>query len=155
MFLAGAAGILTGGVLADRWRENGNQAAEIHVALLSAIFIWPTTIATFQVSNVTLALILVFPTIFFSSFPFGAASSAIQLVTPNQFRARVSAIYLLVINIIGIGLGATAASSISDYLIGDDKRIGDGVSLVALISAPLAGLLFWRCKKAFQAMQQS
>lgn len=155
MFLAGAAGILTGGVLADRWRENGNQAAEIHVALLSAIFIWPTAIATFQVSNVTLALILVFPTIFFSSFPFGAASSAIQLVTPNQFRARVSAIYLLVINIIGIGLGATAASAISDYLIGDDKRIGDGVSLVALVSAPLAGLLFWRCKKAFQAMQQS
>jgi len=155
MFIAGAAGILTGGILADKWRASGNQTAEVRVALLSALFLWPISIATFQVENVTLALILAIPTLFLSSFPFGAASSAIQLVTPNQLRARVSAIYLLVINIIGIGLGATVASAISDYIFADENRIGDGISLVALISAPVAGLLFWRCQKTFKALQQA
>lgn len=110
-------------------------------------------IATFQVGDVTLALILAIPTLFFSSFPFGAASSAIQLVTPNQLRARVSAIYLLVINIIGIGLGATVASAISDYVFADENRIGDGISIVALLSAPLAAVLFWRCQRAFKELQ--
>ena len=153
MFVAGAAGILTGGILADKWRASGNQTAEIRVALASALFLWPISIATFQVDNVTLALILAIPTLFLSSFPFGAASSAIQLVTPNQLRARVSAIYLLVINLIGIGLGATVASAISDYIFADENRIGDGISLVALISAPLAALLFWRCQKTFKALQ--
>jgi MFS family permease len=155
MFVAGAAGILTGGILADRWRAEGNHNAEIRVALVSAILLWPISIATFQVGDVALALTLAVPTLFLSSFPFGAASSAIQLVTPNQLRARVSAIYLLVINIIGIGLGATVASAISDYIFADEKRIGDGISIVALVSAPLASLLFWRCQTTFRALQQS
>lgn len=153
MFVAGAAGILTGGVLADRWRASGNKTAEIRVALISALLLWPISIATFQVDHVSWALILAVPTLFLSSFPFGAASSAIQLVTPNQLRARVSAIYLLVINIIGIGLGATVASAISDYVLADENRIGDGISLVALLSAPVAGVLFWRCQKTFRALQ--
>jgi len=153
MVVAGAAGILTGGILADRWRSSGNPTAEIYVALVSALGLWPISIATFQVGNVTLALTLAIPTLFFSSFAFGAASSAIQLVTPNQLRARVSAIYLLVINIIGIGLGATVASAISDYIFEDEKRIGDGISLVALVSTPLAAFLFWRCQRAFKELQ--
>ena len=137
--------------MASERQSNGR----VRVALVSALFLWPISIATFQVDNVTLALTLAIPTLFLSSFPFGAASSAIQLVTPNQLRARVSAIYLLVINIIGIGLGATVASAISDYIFADENRIGDGISLVALISAPVAGLLFWRCQKTFKALQQA
>jgi len=58
-----------------------------------------------------------------------------------------------VINIIGIGLGATVASAISDYIFADEKRIGFGISLVALVSAPLAALLFWRCQRAFKELQ--
>lgn len=154
MFFAGAAGILAGGILADRWRARGDRTAEIRVALVSVLLLWPSAIATFQVGSVTLALILAVPTLFFSSFPFGAASSAIQLVTPNQLRARVSAIYLLVVNIVGIGLGATVASVISDHILADESRIGDGVSWVALLSLPVAGLLFWRCQKTFRALQQ-
>lgn len=155
MFFAGAAGILAGGILADRWRASGNKMAEIRVALVSALCLWPVSIATFQVDNVTYALILAVPTLFLSSFPFGAASSAIQLVTPNQLRARVSAIYLLIINIIGIGLGATVASAISDYVFADENRIGDGISIVALLSAPVAALLFWRSRETFKALQYS
>lgn len=155
MFFAGAAGILAGGILADRWRASGNKTAEIRVALVSALCLWPVSIATFQVDNVTYALILAVPTLFLSSFPFGAASSAIQLVTPNQLRARVSAIYLLIINIIGIGLGATVASAISDYVFADENRIGDGISIVALLSAPVAALLFWRSRETFKALQYS
>lgn len=153
MFVAGAAGILAGGMLADRWRAAGDKSAEIRVALVSTAILWPCSVATFQAGNVTLALLLAVPTLFFSSFPFGAASAAIQLVTPNQLRARVSAIYLLVINIVGIGLGATVASAISDYILADETRIGDGISLVALASCPLAALLFWRSIKTFRQLQ--
>lgn len=154
MFVAGAAGILSGGILADRWRAQGDSLAEIRVAFVSALALWPTAIATFQANSVTWALALAVPTLFFSSFPFGAASSAIQLVTPNQLRARVSAIYLLIINIIGIGLGATVASAISDYVLADETRIGDGISLVALIAAPGAAVLFWLSRHTFKSLQK-
>ena len=59
------------------------------------------------------------------------------------------------INIVGIGLGATVASAISDHIFADESRIGDGVSWVAFVSAPVAGLLFWRCQKTFRALQQA
>ena len=153
MCVAGAAGILTGGIVADRWRAQGDSVAEIRTAIVGAIALWPLAVLTFQADDLRVTLLLSAPMLFFSSFPFGAASAALQLVTPNQLRARVSAIYLLVINLLGIGLGATAASAISDFVFQDENRIGDGVTLVALLAAPLAVLLLWRSLAGFRALE--
>jgi hypothetical protein len=153
MFVFGSLGIVTGGWLADRLRAGGLKDAEMRVGACSALLLWPLAVVTFQVQDVRLTLALLAPLLFLSSFPFGAASAAIQLVTPNRLRARTSALYLLVINLTGIGCGATAASLVSDYLLHDDRRIGDGVSLVAAIAAPLAALLLWSGMRAYRAMQ--
>jgi hypothetical protein len=59
----------------------------------------------------------------------------------------------MVINLTGIGFGATAASAVSDYLLRDDQRIGDGVSVVAAIAAPVAAALLWYGLEPYRAMQ--
>ena len=153
MFVFGALGIVAGGWLADRLRARGVLDAEMRVAAWSALALWPVALFAFQVRDSGLMVASLAPLLFLSSFPFGAASAAIQLVTPNQFRARASALYLLVINLTGIGFGATAASVVSDYLLRDDQRIGDGVSVVAAIAAPLAALLIWNGLGPYRAMQ--
>jgi MFS family permease len=153
MFVFGALGIVAGGWLADRLRALGRQDAELRVGVWSALLLWPVAVLAFQVADARLMLALLAPLLFLSSFPFGAASAAIQLVTPNRFRARTSALYLLVINLTGIGFGATAASMVSDYLLHDDRRIGDGVSLVAAIAAPLAALVLASGMRAYRNMQ--
>ncbi len=154
MFVAGAAGILGGGLMADRLRANGIQDAELQVGMWSALALWPLAIATFQVSRPEWTLALLAPTLFFSSFPFAAASAALQMVTPNRLRGRTSALYLLIINLSGIGFGATAASVISDYILHDDQRIGQGVSAVAAVAAPLAAVLLGRAMKHYRTMQK-
>jgi MFS family permease len=153
MFVFGALGIVAGGWLADRLRARGVLDAELRVGAWSALALWPVALFTFQVRDPDLMVASLAPLLFLSSFPFGAAAAAIQLVTPNQFRARASALYLLVINLTGIGFGATAASAVSDYVLRDDQRIGDGVSVVAAIAAPLAALLLWYGLPAYRAMQ--
>jgi MFS family permease len=153
MLVAGALGILSGGILADRWRAQGRLDAELRVGLVSSLALWPLAILVFQATDPTWALIALAPAIFCSSFPFGAASAALQLVTPNRLRARTSALYLLVINLTGIGFGATFASMISDFVLRDETRIGDGVSAVALVSAPLAAWLLWRAMSHYRRMQ--
>jgi MFS family permease len=153
MFVFGAAGIVSGGALADRLRVRGVRDAELRVGAWSALLLWPVAVIAFQVDDPRLMLVLLAPLLFLSSFPFGAASSAIQLVTPNQYRARMSALYLLIINLTGIGFGATAASLISDYVLRDANRIGDGVSIVASVSAPLAAALLLLGTGRFRAMQ--
>ncbi len=153
MFVFGALGIVAGGVLADRLRARGVLDAELRIGAYSALALWPIAVIAFHVTSPTLMLVLLAPLLFLSSFPFGAASAAIQLVTPNVYRARASALYLLVINLTGIGLGATAASAISDYVLHDERCIGDGVALVALFAAPLAALLLRGAMQRYRAMQ--
>ena len=141
IFVAGAAGIMAGGILADRWRAQGRQDAELRVVMLGAIVLAPLVFATFQAKEPTIAVALLVPMLFFSSFPFGAASAAMQLVTPDRLRARASALYLLVINLTGIGFGATAMSLVSDLVLHDERRIGDGATAVTVVAAPLAAVI--------------
>ena len=152
MFVAGSLGILAGGVLADRWRSAGRADAELQVVLYGALALGPLVIATFQLRDATLAIALLAPLLFVTSFPFGAASAALQMVTPNRFRARTSAIYLLVINLLGIGLGSSAASFVSDVVLQDEQRIGDGVTAVAAVAAPLAAWLIHRARPAYRRL---
>ncbi|MEY3137747.1 MAG: hypothetical protein RL580_1479 [Pseudomonadota bacterium] len=152
MFVAGSLGILAGGVLADRWRSAGRADAELQVVLCGALALGPLVIAAFQLRDATLAIALLAPLLFVTSFPFGAASAALQMVTPNRFRARTSAIYLLVINLLGIGLGSSAASFVSDVVLKDEQRIGDGVTAVAAIAAPLAAWLIHRARPTYRRL---
>ncbi|MBU3672569.1 MAG: MFS transporter [Sinobacteraceae bacterium] len=152
MFVAGSLGILAGGMLADRWRAAGRADAELQVILYSALALAPLVIAAFQVSDAALAIALLAPLLFVTSFPFGAASAALQMVTPNRLRARTSAIYLLVINLLGIGLGSSAASFVSDVLLNDEQRIGDGVTAVAVLAAPLAAALIHRARPTYRRL---
>lgn len=153
MFIFGALGIVSGGTAADWLRHRGYTDAELRVALWSALLLWPTAVLTFLVDSATTMLVLLAPLLFLSSFPFAAVSAALQLVTPNRFRAHTSALYLLVINLTGIGLGATAASLVSDYVLRDENRIGDGVAVVAAIAAPFAALLLWLAMRGYRRMQ--
>lgn len=155
MLVAGSAGIMAGGMLADRWRSRGRQDAEMRVVLLGAVAIAPLVAATFLVRDATLAVALLAPMLFFSSFPFAAASAALQLVTPGTLRARASAVYLLVINLTGIGFGATAMSLVSDYVLRDEQRIGDGATAVTLVAAPLAALLLAFGLRRFRQLAES
>jgi len=65
----------------------------------------------------------------------------------------VSALYLLVINLTGIGFGATAAALVSDHVLHDENRIGDGVAWVAAVGLPLAALLLYAARRHYRAMQ--
>ena len=153
MLVFGSAGIVLGGILADRLRAQGIKDAELRVGVWGALAMLPLVLGVFLVQDGTLMLVLLAPTLLLSSFPFGAASAAIQLVTPNMYRARASALYLLVINLTGIGFGATAASLVSDYVLHDDQRIGQGVIAVAVVALPLAALLLRTGMTRYRVMQ--
>ena len=73
----------------------------------------------------------------------GILSTALQEVTPNDYRGRVSALFLLVGNLVGFGLGPLAPAMLTDYLFHDDGKLGLAVAVVTILTGPLAALLFW------------
>jgi MFS family permease len=154
MFVFGALGIYAGGALADLLRRRGRRDAELLVGIGSALALGPVTVFAFQAESATVALTLMAPLLALSSLPFGAASAALQLVTPNRYRARASALYLLVVNLTGIGFGSTAAALVTDFTFRDELRVGDSVSVVAAIAAPLAALTLWGGLRSYRSMQE-
>ena len=68
--------------------------------------------------------------------------AALQLTTPSRLRARVTALMLFVLNLLGLGLGPTVVALTTDYVFHDPKAVGKSVALVGFVCGCLAALLF-------------
>ncbi|MEQ8514719.1 MAG: MFS transporter, partial [Chromatocurvus sp.] len=73
--------------------------------------------------------------------PFGLAPVMLQAVVPNQMRGVLSAVYLFVMNILGLGIGPTSVALVTDRVFGDELMVGWSISLVLVLVLPVALLL--------------
>jgi MFS family permease len=89
--------------------------------------------------------------IFFASFSVGCQAAALQEITPNQMRAQVSAIYLFVTNMIGIGFGPTFIAFFTDMIFKNDASVGYSMSIAVAFACPIGVFLFWRGLKPYRA----
>jgi hypothetical protein len=87
---------------------------------------------------------LLAPAIFFGSMPFGLAPAAIQQLMPNPMRAQTSAIYLFVINLVGLGLGPTLVATLTEDVFRDRSALHYSLLVVGVVAHALAATLFWR-----------
>ena len=54
----------------------------------------------------------------------GVTAAALQIGMPANMRGQLSAIYLLVFNLVGLSLGPTAVAVFNDYVLADEAMIG-------------------------------
>jgi MFS family permease len=147
----GTAGIALGGAFSGWLRARGHVDANIRIGIISAIMVLPTGMIAPLLPSAGLALALFCVMVFFSSFPYGGAAAALQEITPNQLRALVSAIYLFVINLAGIGVGPTLVAAITQYGFADDAAIKYALSIAVAVTAPLAIVLLGLGLKPYRA----
>jgi MFS family permease len=62
-------------------------------------------------------------------------------VTPNSIRAQVSAIFQLVINLLGLGIGPTLVAFLTDKVFAEDLAVGKSLAIVVAICGLLAAIL--------------
>jgi hypothetical protein len=67
--------------------------------------------------------------------------TAIQDVTPNQLRGQVTALALLVVNLVGVGLGATVIAAITDFGFGDQSALRYSIAITGAVTLPLIVVL--------------
>lgn len=142
-------GVATGGWWADRMAARGRRDATMLVGFIVAIVWFPTGILYPLVSNATLSAFLLIPSAFLASAPFGVAPAAIQQIMPNEMRGQASAVYLFVINLIGLGIGPTAVAMTTDYVFHDDNAVNYSLMIVCTIAHVIAGILLWAGRKPF------
>lgn len=150
MIVAGTAGLLLAGTIADAWMQRGTKDAYVRTILLSIICMTPCAVMLGFTSNEVVGLLAMALAVFFSAFQGGIAGGTLQLMTPNRMRGQVIAIYTLVANLIGLGLGPTVVAATTDYVFGYDEAIGKSIALSAAVMCPLGGLLLWRSLPAIR-----
>ncbi len=147
----GTAGIFAGGWLTDRWRSAGRTDAAIQVGLVAAVALAPLSVWCTLAGDVTVSTLLLAPIGFFTCFPYGAGATAIVVLTPSHMRAQVSAIYLLCVNMIGIGFAPFATALLTDRWFQSDLAVGKSVAIVAGAAALVSGVLLLRAGPLFRA----
>jgi MFS family permease len=71
-------------------------------------------------------------------------NAALQSVTPNEMRGQVTALYLFVFAVIGMGIGPPFIAFFTNYVIGDEMLIRYALSLTAALMLPAAAWIMWR-----------
>ncbi len=130
----GPTGVMTGGFVADALAKRGVRSGKIWSGFIAAVIWLPFGIAFPLLQNETLVLIALGGAIFSSSMPFGCAAAAIQEVMPANMRAQTSALYLFIVNLIGLGLGPSSVAWCTDYLFRDEAMIGYSLLIVGVIA---------------------
>jgi MFS family permease len=143
MMLAGTAGLVVSGALADGLMRRGYADGFFRVILLADLAMLPFVIALGSAGTLPVALAALTLAIFFSAFQGGLAAGALQLMTPNQMRGQAVAVYLLVANLIGLGLGPTVVAACTDFVFHDDAAIGKSLALAAAILCPACALILY------------
>ncbi|MFN7926434.1 MAG: MFS transporter [Blastocatellia bacterium] len=143
-------GVVTGGWVADKMAARGLRDATMRVGFIVSVAWFPTGILYPLMSNAMLATLLLAPSAFLASAPFGVAPAAIQQIMPNEMRGQASAIYLFVINLIGLGIGPTAVAMMTDYVFHNDHMVNYSLVIVGTIAHIISGLLLWRGMKHFR-----
>ncbi|MBK7601906.1 MAG: MFS transporter [Acidobacteria bacterium] len=143
-------GVAAGGWMADRMALRGYRDATMRIGFFVAIAWFPFGIPYPIVDNVNLAVGLMAVSAFFASAPFGVAPAAIQQIMPNEMRGQASAIYLFVINLIGLGIGPTAVAMTTDYVFHDDNAVRYSIMIVTTIAHVVAALLLWAGLRPFR-----
>lgn len=148
MATGGAAGLVLGGTLADRMFARGRTDAHLRVMRLSILLGGPPLLAAVLMPNPPLAFILLavaFPMLTMH----GVGTVALQFITPNEYRARATALYFFVVNLVGLGFGPMLIALLTDHLFMDDGALRYSIALVTGIALPLAAVILTAGFSAF------
>jgi MFS family permease len=129
--LCGCVGLFSGGRLSDRWLHLGIPEAPLRVGLISLLGVACTLVPAMLSPSVHVTVALLVPGVFFLALPIGCSYASIQMIYPNEVRGTVSAIMLLVLNLLGLTLGTLLPGLLDDRLFHDEQMIGTSIALTA------------------------
>jgi MFS family permease len=138
--VAGALGMVGGGMLADWLTKRGLKDAHLRMYVFIMPIFAVAGITAFTSSNMWVAFggIVVLGVI----APFIAvAAAALQLATVPERRGIASASFLLVYNLVGFGLGPALVALASTMIFGEDGNLGPALALAFIVIPPFIMLL--------------
>ena len=134
----GGIGVIAGGALSDWLTKRGVQDAPLRCAASFFALALPVMAITPLMPDSASAIPMLGLLALVISLQQALSPVALQLMTPNEMRAQVVAVFFLISNLIAIGGGATLVALLTDYLFRNEAHLRYALSLVALVTMSLA-----------------
>jgi MFS family permease len=111
------------------------------VIRINAIILTPLFIFMALAPSLNLSLAAMVISMLVGTLHGGAAGSALQLIAPSHLRARLAALYFLVVTLLGLGIGPTAIALITDRVFGDDNALRYSIAIVTGVALPMSAII--------------
>jgi MFS family permease len=153
LIVFGTSGVYAAGWMSDWLTRRGHLDAPLKVAA------WGFTgcglfggLAPLM-PNASAALLLLAPAILLSNTPYPCASTAIQLVVPNRARGQVTAVYIMLTTLVGLGIGPLVVGLLTDHLFKDPHAIRYSLALAVSVPAPIMLTLLLIACRPYRALR--
>jgi MFS family permease len=132
-------GFVCAGVVVDRLFVRGILNAHFRYSMFAILLLTVTGVAAMLVPGLFPCLAFVALTQFLFCIT-GPMIAHLQLVTPNQLRGRVSALYVAVFILVGVGLGSSIVAFFTDYIFRDTNAVGLSLASTFAMLGPIGVL---------------
>ncbi len=121
-----------GGLLCEMLAKNGRDDANMVVVTAGTILSVPGLILFPLMPTAALSIGVSAVSSFFLGWTAAPMNAALQVITPNQMRGQITALFLFVLNVIGMGIGPTAVALVTDFVFHSEELIGRSMAFQAL-----------------------
>ena len=151
--VAGAlCGNLLSGAIATALGKRGRHNAAVITIASGALLLLPVAIFGPLLPGAGAAQAAIGAIYFSIALCFGVATAGFVAVTPPPIRGQMIALYLLLGNLIGLGLGPPTVGIILEKGLGDPRQVGLALSVVAALSVTAGAIFLLRALKPHAAL---
>jgi len=144
-------GLICGSLLAERLARRGRDDANLLVTLIAFALAVPASILFPLMPTPQLSMAMLGVLFFVAMLSPGPQNAALQIITPNQMRGQVTALYLFIFNAVGFGSGATVMAFVTDHVFRNEAMIGYSMVTVGAVLGPIAVAFIWSGLKPYAA----
>ena len=153
VLVLGSASLILGSYIADRWFHSGHKEAHLDITIVMTGLAIIPVLFLLTADNPAPALIFIACTILFLTVHTGLSPAALQLITPNELRGQVIAVYLFILNLIGLGCGPTAVALLTDRYFRDPQAVGRSMAIVIISALSVGVALLIYGRKSYRKIQ--
>lgn len=144
-------GLMCGSYLAERFAKRGRADANLLVTLIAFALAVPASILFPLMPTPQLSVAMLGVLFFVAMLSPGPQNAALQIITPNQMRGQVTALYLFIFNAVGFGSGATVVAFVTDHIFHNEAMIRYSMVTVGALLGPIAVAFIWAGLKPYAA----
>lgn len=146
----GCIGVVAAGRLADRWLRRGVVDANLRVAVWVALLAIPVNALLFLAPSGEWAIGWLALGAAVTAAPYGVGAAALQQVLPGSVRSQVTAVYLVVVNLVGSATGPTLTAILTQHVFGRDEAINYSLLIVHVFALSASAVLLRSGWKPFR-----